>query len=267
MIPGLVESKSLKLIIIFLKYLFCYTSNTLNQLNPVLTSLIIINLYPMTFFSQLYTIVSVSFVSACFFCQTVSAQTEWNFKKGKDGIIVYTGKLEDSKFKSIRVVCEFQANLSQLVSILMQPSLQPEWVIATKQANLVKQISTARLYYYAEAALPWPMNNRDMVIDLSMMQHPITKLLTIHANTVDNILPIKAGKQRVPMSEAIWLVQPLPDNRISIDYQIKVDPGGGIPPWMVNLFITKAPFESFKNLSKLLADKRFKGQHFDFLKD
>lgn len=221
----------------------------------------------MNYFFKLYPVVSASIIFACLLSFSVDAQTEWNLKKEKDGIAVYTAKLEDSKFKSIRVVCEFQASLSQLVAILMQPNLQPEWVLATKQASLVKHISSARLYYYAEAALPWPMSNRDMVIDLSMSQNPITKLLTIHANTIDNILPLKEGKQRVPISQATWLVQPLPDNKISIDYQIKIDPGGGIPPWMVNLFITKAPFESFKNLSKLFSDKRFKGQHFDFLKD
>jgi START domain len=200
-------------------------------------------------------------------CHAVKAQTDWVLKKNKDGIAVYTAKLDDSKFKSIRVICELQGSLSQLVAILMQPNLQPEWVVATKQANLVKQISNARIYYYAEAALPWPMNNRDMVIDLNMSQNPVSKLLTIHANTIDNILPLKEGKQRVPISQATWQVQPLSNNRISIDYQIKIDPGGGIPPWMVNLFITKAPFESFKNLSKLLLDKRFQDQHFDFLKE
>ena len=221
----------------------------------------------MTYFSKSYSIASIGLIFACLFSQIVGAQTEWNLKKEKDGIAVYTAKVDDSKFKSIRVLCEFQASLSQLVAILMQPNLQPEWVVATKQASLVKQLSSARIYYYAEAALPWPMSNRDMVIDLSMSQNPITKLLTIRANTIDNILPTKDGKQRVPMSQAIWLVQPMPDNKISIDYQIKIDPGGGIPPWMVNLFIAKAPYESFKNLSKLFSDKRFKGQHFDFLKD
>lgn len=211
-----------------------------------------------TFFTIVFTLI---------YCQSSLAQTQWNLKKEKDGIAVYTAKLEDSKFKSIRVVCQFQASLSQLVAVLMQPSLQPEWVLATKQAHLVKQISGARIYYYAEAALPWPMNNRDMVIDLQMSQDPSSKLLTIHANSIDNILPLKEGKQRVPLSQATWLVQPLPNNRMNIEYQIKIDPGGGIPPWMVNLFIAKAPYESFKILSKLLSDKRFANQHFDFLKD
>lgn len=211
-----------------------------------------------------------TFFCLCFFffnIPFVFSQKEWNLKKDKDGIAVYTGKTEDSKFKSIRVKCTLEANLSELVAVLMQPSLQPEWVIATKEANLVKQVSSSRLYYYAEAALPWPMNNRDMVIDLDMNQDPLTRVLTIHANTIDHILPLKEGKQRVPLSQAIWLVRPLADHKISIDYQIKIDPGGGIPAWMVNMFIAKAPFESFKNLSKMVQDKRFKDQHFDFIKD
>jgi hypothetical protein len=199
--------------------------------------------------------------------QAVFAQTEWNLKKEKDGIAVYTGKVDDSKFKSIRVLCSIPASLSQLVAVLMKPNLQPQWVVATKQASLVKQLSSAHIYYYAEASLPWPLNNRDMVIDLQMSQNSVTKLLTIHANTIDNILPAREGKQRVPLSQATWLVQPIANNRISIDYQIRIDPGGGIPPWMVNLFITKAPLESFKNLSKMMLENQFKGQHFDFLKD
>lgn len=209
----------------------------------------------------------INFLFALLIFQVSVAQTQWKLKKDKDGIAVYTAQLVDSKFKSIRVVCQFQASLSQLVSILLQPNLQPEWVLSTKEARLVKKVSSARIYYYAEAQLPWPMNNRDMVIDLSMSQDPNSKLLTIHANSIDNILPINEGKQRVPLSQATWLVQPLPNNKMHIDYQIKIDPGGGIPPWMVNLFIAKAPYESFKNLSKLLSDKRFAGTAFDFLKD
>ena len=221
----------------------------------------------MTSFFKVHKIAIVCTIVSCLFYFFATAQPEWNLKKEKDGIAVYTAKLDDSKFKSIRVICEFQASLSQLVSILMQPGLQPEWVVATKQAYLVKQVSSARIYYYAEATLPWPLSNRDMVIDLSISQDPKSKMLTIHANTIDNILPFMEGKQRVPISKATWLVKPLPNNKISIDYQIKIDPGGGIPPWMVNLFIAKAPYESFKNLSKLLLDKRFSGQYVDFLKD
>jgi hypothetical protein len=41
-------------------------------------------------------------------------------------------------------------------------------------------------------------------------------------------------------------------NSISIVYILEADPGGSVPAWMVNMFIDKGPFESFKKLSGLL---------------
>jgi hypothetical protein len=57
------------------------------------------------------------------------------------------------------------------------------------------------------------------------------------------------------------------ENKIQIEYILKINPGGGIPPWMVNMFIARAPFETFKNLSRIILDKRFQVQKFDFIRN
>jgi len=66
-----------------------------------------------------------------FFVVVCNAQTEWSLKKDKDGIKVYTGKLTDSKFNAIKVSCLLNGSLSSLAAIVLQPELQPEWVMAT----------------------------------------------------------------------------------------------------------------------------------------
>ena len=200
------------------------------------------------------------------YCYT-SAQTNWVLKKEKEGIQVFVTNQENSKFKAIRVLCSLPGTMEQLISVLQLVQIQPQWVVSTKNAYSIKQVSVDKLLYYAEVDLPWPINNRDMVIDLSFVQDPKTKILSIYANTIDHILPEIEGKQRVPYSAAKWLVISEGNHKISIDYTIKIDPGGGIPAWMVNLFIAKAPYESFKNLTKLIQEKRFQGQHYSFLKD
>lgn len=195
------------------------------------------------------------------------AQTEWSLKKDKDGIKVFTGKLSDSKFNAIRVSCMLNGTLSSLAAIVLQPSLQPEWVLATKTAKLEKQLAPNRLYYYAIASLPWPMENRDMVIDLFIHQDSSSKKMTIQANTINQVMPEIPGLQRVPFSHATWEVAPVGLNKIQIEYTLKINPGGGIPPWMVNMFIARAPFETFKNLSRIIQEKRFQVQQFDFIRN
>lgn len=202
---------------------------------------------------------SVLCINNCF------SQTEWSLKKDKNGIKVYTGKLADSKFNAIRVTCKLNGNLSSLASILLQPELQPEWVIATKTSKLVKRLANNHIYYYNIATIPWPFENRDMVIDLIIHQDSLSKKMMIYANSIDKIMPPINGLARIPFSQAIWEVTPIAANEIQVDYKLKINPGGGVPAWVVNMFITKAPFESFDNLSKIIQEKRFQGKKLDFI--
>lgn len=208
----------------------------------------------------------------CFFlailCFNVCfSQTEWTLKKDKDGIKVFTGKAADSKFNMIRVSCKLNGSLSSLTSILLQPEIQPEWVIATKTSKLVKRLASNHIYYYNIATVPWPFANRDMVIDLLIHQDSLTKKMIINANSIDKIMPPIAGLERIPFSQATWEVIPIALNQVQVEYILKINPGGGVPAWVVNMFIAKAPFESFYNLSKIIQEKRFQGQQFDFIKN
>jgi hypothetical protein len=36
-------------------------------------------------------------------------------------------------------------------------------------------------------------------------------------------------------------------DRLHIEYIFKVHPGGSLPPWMVNMFADKGPYESLKS--------------------
>jgi hypothetical protein len=198
---------------------------------------------------------------------TVFCQTEWTLKKDKDGIKVYTGKLIDSKFNAIKVSCNLNGNLFSLASILLQPNLQPEWVTATKTSKLLKQLAPNHIYYYNIATIPWPLANRDMVIDLKVVQDSVTKKMTVTANTIENVLPAVKGLERIPYTHATWEVTPIGPNQIHVEYFLKINPGGGVPPWIVNMFIAKAPFESFANLTRIIQEKRFQNQKLDFIRN
>ncbi|MEI6088603.1 MAG: START domain-containing protein [Bacteroidota bacterium] len=205
--------------------------------------------------------ISGLFISTCF------SQSEWTLKKDKNGIKVFTGKLADSKFNAIKVSCNLNANLSSLASLLLQPHLQPEWVIATKTSKLIKQLAPNHIYYYNIATIPWPLANRDMVIDLKIVQDSASKKMTVTANTIENILPAIKGLERIPYTHATWEVTPIGPNQIHVEYFLKINPGGGVPPWILNMFIAKAPFDSFDNLSRIIQEKRFQNQKLEFIRN
>jgi hypothetical protein len=78
-------------------------------------------------------------------------------------------------------------------------------------------------------------------------------------------LPEKDGFVRVPALAATWKLNILPDNTILAEYQLSLDPGGLVPSWLVNLFIDKAPYESFMKMKKMVHDKKYQHVLFPFL--
>ena len=53
-------------------------------------------------------------------------------------------------------------------------------------------------------------------------------------------------------SHVQWKLFAISAKLIRIEYTIQVDPGGSIPAWVLNLFSTKGPFETFSKLKEML---------------
>ncbi|HEV2479964.1 MAG TPA: START domain-containing protein [Puia sp.] len=194
-------------------------------------------------------------------------QENWELKTENEGIRVYTRTFPDSKFKAIRVHLELQATLSQIVALLMDVNEGTQWVYATKTSVLLKQISPNELVYYSEVRLPWPMANRDFIARLRATQDAKTKVVTIDGPVVPDYVPVKDGIVRVTRSMGQWIITPVGSHHVRLVYTLRTDPGGDIPAWLFNLFVTKGPTESFKKLQTELRKPVYEHAHLDYIED
>jgi hypothetical protein len=207
-------------------------------------------------------------ITLLFTCWLVGyGQSNWELKTENEGIKVYTKTFPDSKFKAIRVDLELQARLSQLVALLMDVKEGTQWVYATKSAVLLKQISPNELVYYSEVRLPWPMSNRDFIARLKATQDAKTKVVTIDGPVVPDYVPVKDGIVRVTRSVGQWVITPVGPHRLKVVYTLRMDPGGDLPAWLFNLFVTKGPTESFKNLQVELKKPVYEHARLSYIED
>ena len=185
---------------------------------------------------------------------TTSAFSQYNWKltKDKDGIRVYQSEIKGSDFKSIKVECTLQGTYDKLISILSNVPLHKDWVYRVKAPYIIKKNSPWDFYYYTEAIMPWPMSNRDAVVHIIMNKDSLNRFLKITSIGEPHLIPEKGDKVRVPRSSVSWYVTMPTANNIYIIYTFEADPGGSIPSWIVNMFVDKAPYESFKKLSEIL---------------
>lgn len=209
-------------------------------------------------------------------------QDDWKLKSDKDSIAIFTRTFPDSKFKAIKVVVELEATLSQLVAVILDVNTGAEWVYSTKSSVLLKQVSPSELYYYSEVSVPWPVANRDFIAQLKAVQDSHTRVVTIYGPTFPDYLPVKKDIVRVRRSEGKWVISPMgtagaagaagtagamASRRIRVEYTLRVDPGGELPAWLVNMFATKGPYESFKKLKEQLQKPAYANVKLPFITD
>jgi len=179
-------------------------------------------------------------------------QGKWELKRDDNGIEVYTRKPLSGSLKELRVTCELNATKKQLINTLEDIGEYGKWVYSTKKNDLLKTVNSQQLIYYTACHLPWPLKDRDLIVELSILPGASPDQFKIEAKSLPNYLPGNPDFIRVPYSLAQWNVKVINEHTLQVDYTFSVDPGGNIPVWMVNSTLATGPYNSFVKLKQLL---------------
>jgi len=182
----------------------------------------------------------------------VMAQKEWTLVSNENWIRIYKSDMSASNYKRIKVECTVDGTIDKLMRVLNDVNNHKTWIYNTKNSYIIKKLSATEYYYYTETALPWPMQNRDAVVHIKFQRDNDNHSLNIVAYGEPDYLPIVNGKVRVPRSANSWQVTVPEPNKLKIVYVFEAEPGGQLPPWLVNTFVNKGPYESFRKLAELL---------------
>lgn len=192
------------------------------------------------------------------------AQTDCALKLDKNGIKVYTCPRSDSRYKTIKTNFFIKSSLSQLAAAIVDIDNYGKWNYKTVSVRTLEKISDQEIVYYTEVGAPVLTSNRDFVIRLTLTPDPGTKGMVVEAVSEPSRIPHKHDVIRVPFSRAKWIITPTDKGELAVEYIIDIDLGGSVPPWIVNMFAEKAPYETFRALQEVIGN--YKGNNVTFLK-
>lgn len=189
----------------------------------------------------------------------------WELKKEKNGVKVFTRSIEGSNFKEFKSVGVHSGSISSLISVLQDDSNFCNWFPDCKEFKLLKKPSRLERYQYMVVKAPFPVNNRDTIQHTVLNQDPVTKTVTINLSASPEIIPEVPGTVRVPKSKGVWKFTPLDNNQVEVLFQLHSDPGGSLPEWVANIFVTETPLKAVINLIKLAAEDKYANNKIDYI--
>lgn len=191
----------------------------------------------------------------------------WQLKKSENGIFVYTRNAQGSDYKELKAVYQIKTSMSSVIALLNDVDSYPQWIYKCERSKLIKKSSDQDLIRYQSIVAPWPVDNRDMVLEAHSYQDPKTGIVYQEVKCLPDHIPAVKDHVRIREFRARWTITPLKNGIIEVQYELLLNPGGNIPAWLVNMAVVDGPYDTSVKMKEWLMKEKYKSAHYSFIND
>ncbi len=180
----------------------------------------------------------------------------WKIVRQQKGIDVYVKPIAESPVNAVKATKIIDCSMATALTALLDVSNHANWMYQCKNAEVIKKINDTTWYYYAQSSTPWPVLDRDYVSKIVVRKKNKNSISVVGVGIPD-YLPEKADIVRLPYSLSEWKFTSLGPQKIYSELFLSVNAGGSVPAWLLNLFISKGPYQTMLNFSKIVHNKKY----------
>ncbi len=191
---------------------------------------------------------------------------EWDLRRDRDGIQVYTRKIAGSPFDAVLATTRVPGvTLSTLVALLQDAGSCPRWADRCVASHRVETVSETEYFVYSHYDLPFPAKDRDILAHVSWQQDRASLETTMTNTATAGILPPVSDMVRITDAEIHWRFRPVGGGAVEITNEAHIDPGSSLPGWVTNLLLVDTPWQTMQGLIRETGNPAYQDAVFEFL--
>jgi hypothetical protein len=174
---------------------------------------------------------------------------EWELEKDKDGVKVYTRVVSGSSIKEYKAVANIKADRVAIARVLTRVGDLQNWMPNVEKSKMVKKMSNTSIIGYYTVDLSWPIDNRDIVLDLWVETNKDKGITYIKMKENQTAYAEVDGYTRIKKAEGFYKLTKN-GNTTDLVYQFHSEPGGSLPTSIINMFIVDGPYDIIQALKE-----------------
>ena len=173
---------------------------------------------------------------------------EWKKVLEEDGVEIFLAEVPDSKFKAFRSRGIVKGNIEKYLALFREVGEMKKWSPKIIDKVVLKEVSDIEAITYQIDDIPWPVQDRDLILSNKLYLDKEEKCLKVLLHSVeDPSRPPNNDYIRAQVDWAVFSIRPQTKDTTYIDFMIHADPKGNIPAWVVNQIQRKWPYKFLKN--------------------
>ncbi len=190
--------------------------------------------------------------SALLFALPFSAMSEpkWDKIRDEPNMQIWKGTVEGSPLTAFKGTRVMPVKITKVVEVLMSEdvAMRRDWVDRLSQFTILEKRGQYDWTFYAAYDMPWPIDDRDYIVDGSLKIDPSKNEVMIYLKSGQHANSPKTVGVRADLTESWYRLVPLPGDKTEVTVSIQTNPRGELPPWLVNLIQKSWPANTLSKL-------------------
>jgi hypothetical protein len=172
---------------------------------------------------------------------------QWILRKESKGIKIFTRKVNQEGLREFKAITVMQVPIHTLEVVLDDEQTHPQWHASAHTVELIEVLSPNEKIVHYTADLPWPINDRDMVIQIK--KETKKSRISYYLSSVPTKIEEQEDYVRMEVAGGSWQLTRASSTSTQITYRFFANPEGSLPGWVINYFMVSSPYETLLDLS------------------
>jgi hypothetical protein len=177
-------------------------------------------------------------------------QPAWEKIIEEEGVTVWKRAIPGSSLVEFRARGILPTPMIRAAAVLRNSGREREWMESCIEARVLEWHSPIDATIYNRTESPvFFVDDRDLVAQARTTVDYDAKTIAIAFRSVEHArAPRHADVVRMRDVQGVWRLRRLDAVRTEIEYQLRADPGGSLPAWLVNWASERIPFNTIVKL-------------------
>lgn len=189
---------------------------------------------------------------------TSSAEDDqgWEQIDNDDGIRVWKHEIPGQDLPGFRGETIIAAPLEAIVAVVKDHTRHTEWMHRCLEAAKIEDLGGGHSIDYNRTDAPWPVWDRDIVLDAQWSQSPDGKVVVLSfRNANPKLRGVPKKTVRMPKLVGFYKFWKLGSDKTRVVYQVEADPGGSLPTWLAKSVARDLPYNTLSALRARVTGK------------
>lgn len=173
----------------------------------------------------------------------------WTFVTEEDAIRVWKLEIPGQDLPGFRGQTIIKGSIDDIMKQMMDSEHHTDWMYRCKESRVLKSFDATRSIVYNRTGAPWPVWDRDVVLEVTYARSPDGKQLTMSFHDVPNAqAKLPEHVVRMPRLVGFYKMWQLGPKETKIMYEVEADIGGSIPTFIAKQAAKDMPYLTLSRL-------------------